>query len=364
MTSRCRWLIVAVGVLLLCVTPYAVSLIPAARSEVTAAGLLARITASSGVAFSGYAKATGSLALPSASEFSSVADLLGAQTDLRIWWRGARDWRVDAVALTGETDVEQDANGIWTWDYERDRAARVDFQQAPAARLPRADDLAPGSLARRLLVQATPTEVSRLPSERIAGQDAAGLRLRPDEPQSTIKQVDVWALPSSGLPVKVKVYGSSGRVVMETSLLDLSTSTPTKSDTSFTPPARAEIDNDGITDVVSAVNRFVQAVPPPRLAGLDRASGSTAALGSVGVYGRGVTALVAVPLPGRIGDSIDTQLGGNGDGGADAVAFGPLTLRLTARSQHGTRWLLAGTVTPATLARAEQQLPAIEDFVR
>jgi hypothetical protein len=364
MTSGRRWLIVAAGVLVLLLAPYALSQLPAGHSSISARALLARVASSSDVPYSGYAEAHGSLGLPAVPEFSSLADLLGGTTDLRVWWRGGKSWRVDAVSLTGESDVHQDAGGIWTWDYESNRATRANYEQAPPARLPRSDDLAPASLARRLLDQATAGEVSRLADQRIAGHDAAGLQLRPAQPASTISRVDVWALPSSGLPVRVTVYGRSGAVVLSSSLLDLSTATPSSADTAFTAPAGARTRRDDIPDLVAAVDEFVSAVPPARLAGFARVPGSTGRSDSVGLYGRGVTLFAAVPLPSRLAHEIDARLGGTDDGTPDTLAFGPLTLRLTAAVANGSRWLLAGTVTEATLAKAEKQLPSVSDFGR
>jgi hypothetical protein len=365
-TSRRRWLIVAIGVLLLGLGPYAVSRVPVGQSSITASALLNRITASADVAYSGYAEAHGSLSLPDTTEFGSLAELLGGATDLRVWWRASKNWRVDAVSLTGETDVHQDPGGTWTWDYENNRATRADYLQAPDARLPRADDLAPASLARRLFDRATAGEVSRLPDRRIAGHDAAGLRLRPAQPDSTISHVDVWALPSSGLPVQVAAYGRSGRVVLSSAMLDLSTSRPAAADTAFTPPSDANVRNDNITDLVGALDRYVDTTPPSRLAGLAR-TGSPTQLSSVGLYGRGVTALAAIPLPPRLADVVVEHLVTAGTAAGDAaetLAFGPLTLRLTARASNGSRWLLAGTVTKATLAQAEGELPVVSEFGR
>src|SRR4051812_25735053 len=202
MTSGRRWLIVAIGVLLLATTPYAVSKIPAGSSDITAGRLLSRITASATVPYSGYAQSTGQLGLPDSSQFTSLADVLGGNTELRVWSRGAAEWRVDALGLTGETDVDRDAQGIWTWEDERNRATRVDFVTTLSIRLPRPDDLTPGALARRLLAVADAGEVTRLPVRRIAGHDAAGLRMTPREPMTTIGAVDVWAIPSSGLPLQ------------------------------------------------------------------------------------------------------------------------------------------------------------------
>ncbi len=168
MTSARRWTLVATTVVLLLVAPFLAGRIPAGRSRVSAATLLARVQSSAGVGYSGYAQATGGLSLPVTSEFNSLSQLLGGQSTLRVWWRGTRDWRVDSIDLTGETDVHQDLYGWWMWDYESNTATRTPFLRPDDVRLPRADDLAPPSLARRLLSRAGSAEVSRLPDARIA----------------------------------------------------------------------------------------------------------------------------------------------------------------------------------------------------
>ena len=49
--------------------------------------------------------------------------------------------------------------------------------------------------------------------ESFAGyRSAAGLRMTPADPASTVGRVDIWADPSSGLPLMVEVFGrGSGR---------------------------------------------------------------------------------------------------------------------------------------------------------
>ena len=46
----------------------------------------------------------------------------------------------------------------------------------------------------------------RLLSPRMAGIDAAGLRLVPTSSQTTIGAVELWADPATGLPVQVEVF--------------------------------------------------------------------------------------------------------------------------------------------------------------
>lgn len=361
MTTLRRWLVVLAGTALLAALPAVVAALPASSSDLSAAELLRRITASAGRPYSGYAEASGGLALPVTSRFTSLADLFGGRTQLRAWYRNADDWRVDAIGFAGESDLHHDESGDWTWNYESNTVDRTGSPVAPQVRLPTAADLVPPQLARRLLSQALPNEASRLGSERIAGRSAPGLRITPDQPASSIAHVDVWADAATGLPLRVRVQGKqSGSAVLTSGFLDFSPAEPPASVTAFSPPLGARISSQPSRDLVTAIDQLGAVVPPGRLAGLDR-NRQLPPFGSVGVYGRGVTEFVAVPLPLRIAYSLGQEL-------ADAIhadpseprlslSVGPLNLLLTTATRRDSSWLLVGTVTDQTLAAAAAQLP-------
>lgn len=361
MTTIRRWLVVLAGTALLIALPAAVAALPARSSDLSAAELLRRITASTNRPYSGYAEASGGLALPVVDRFSSVADLFGGRTQLRTWYRNDDDWRVDAIGFAGESDTHHDVSGDWTWNYESNTVDRTGSPVPPQVRLPAAADLVPPQLARRLLSQAQPGEASRLGSERIAGRSAPGLRITPDQPASSIAHVDVWADAATGLPLQVRVQGKqSGSAVLSSSFLDFSPAEPPASVTAFSPPLGARVSSLPSRDLVTAIDQLGAVVPPGRLAGLDR-NRQLPPFGSVGVYGRGVTEFVAVPLPDRIAYSLTQQLAKAT--GADpteprlALTVGPLNLMLVTPSQRDASWLLVGTVTDQTLAAAAAQLP-------
>jgi hypothetical protein len=235
----------------------------------------------------------------------------------------------------------------------------------PIVRIPRADDLVPPSLARRLLSGVSPSEVTRLPDARIANHTAAGLRLLPPDAGSTIDHVDIWALPSSGLALRVRVYGRGYPIpVLQTALLDLSTSPPSSTTTAFTPPHGSKVSTGATADIVAAIDQFGSSRPPASLAGLPRET--AVQLGAVGVYGHGLTLLIALPLPQRLSRSVARQLSGTAGTGTGAqgitVGVGPINLLLTQESAQDARWLLVGTVTPATLRTASAELPPAQGF--
>ena len=176
-------------VVVLAALPALVGAWPAADDDRSAVDLRAAALASVDVQFSGYAESSGGLALPVADQLSSLADLFSDRTEMRVWWRGAADNRVDVVSAGGETDVYRDADGTWTWEYEADRATRTD--DAPLA-LPAPPDLLPNTLAGRLLAEAEPGELSRIGADRIAGRDALGLRLVPAAAASSVDRVEIF----------------------------------------------------------------------------------------------------------------------------------------------------------------------------
>ena len=361
MVGWLRWCAVAAGVAGLVALPSLAGLRPAREADVSAADLLARIKTSADAGYTGYAETVGGLRLPLTDQFEGLTDLLGDRSRLRVWWRGPDDWRIDALAATGETDVYGDATGTWTWEYEGEHAVRAAI---PPVRIPRGADLDPAQLARRLLSEADPGEVSRLPARRVAGRDAPGLRLRPDDPQTTVRSVDVWADPGSGVPLHVEVVGG-GTTVVSSSYLDFRPGTPDPSTTSFIMPPGESVRVEQSADLATRIDRFAPYVPPDELVGYplrQRVDG----LGAVGTYGRGVSVLVAIPLPGRVSRPLGDQLEGT-PGLVDTAAgpqltVGPLSLLLSRVA--GRIWLLAGTVTTDTLQRAAAQLAAAPPRIR
>lgn len=367
-----RWLAVLAGVGLLLALPSVVAAWPASTSTISATTLLGRIQHSGSIGYSGYAESTGGLALPVTSQFTALSDLFGGNTQLRVWWRSDRDWRVDSLGLAGETDTHTSDLGAWSWNYESNTATFTEQPVIPEVRLPTNADLLPPQLARRLLSQATPAEASRLPAARVAGQNAAGLRIVPADPVSTIGHVDVWADPATGLPLKVKAVGKgSSSSAITASFLDVQLTTPPAERTAFAIPAGATLHTDRGQDLATVIDRLGGAAPPPALAGIAR-NGLLPTLGSIGVYGRGVTEFVAVPLPARIGYSLHSQLAPvastqtvpgvptdpDGDSLQLTLSSGPLNLLLTPANYPGGPWLLVGTVSSDTLAKAAGELPA------
>ncbi len=349
------------GLVVLASLPAAVGALPVGSSAVTATQLRHQILASSHTPYSGYAESRGGLSLPVTSQLTSLSDLLGGLTQLRVWYRGPQDLRVDQLSVAGEVDVHADADGLTTWNYESNLAQVDPPLTGDDVRLPQPADVLPSTLGLRVLSQATDAEVSRLPVERIAGIDAPGLRLTPSVPDSTIDRLDLWADPVSGVVLRVQGYQrGAGAPALSTSFLDFSRATPAPATTAFqlTPGARLSVtQGDGLGGLIRRYGP--QTIPPATLAGVSRNSVLTT-LGTVGVYGRGITEFAAAAISGRVGFALRTQLlktpGVTRTGDDYEIAVGPVTLLLANPGGDRAFYLLAGTVTPQLLTRAATDL--------
>jgi hypothetical protein len=351
-----RWCVVAAGTLLLVATPVALRALPAADSDVSAARLLEQVRASSDVGWSGYVETDGTLQLPDADRFSDVGALFGERTRMRVWWRDTDHWRVDQLLVAGETDLVHEGDRTTEWDYEH---AEATVSRDPDIRLPRSADLLPPELAHRLLRGVSDDEVTRIPARRVAGTSAPGLRLVPSSPLSSIDHVDLWADPASGVPLRVEVYAdSSGGPAFTSDFRTFSGDRPGSGDVDFTPTPSTDVRFDDVLDIADAANQYAPVLPPDTVAGLAKTSASD---GAVGVYGRGATQVIAIPLRDREADALRKQLDVTPNvehlSHRTIVTVGPLGVILTGDRGDGG-WLLAGTLTRDALVTAADDVLA------
>jgi hypothetical protein len=359
MTAAHRWWSVGFVVLLLLASPALVRALPVTDEDVSATALLHRIQGSRDVDFSGYAVTKGSVALPANDALSGLTPLLAGSNRVRVWWRDPQVWRVSTLRPTGETDLVHTGDRMVRWVYESKRATII--PDVPV-RLPNAFDVLPNELARHALAGARASELSRLPARRVAGRDALGLRLRPADEQASVARVDVYADRSSGIPLSVDVYARGSRTTsLASSFADFSLGRPAAAALRFRPPDDARVRFDEIVDLAAAADRFSNRRPPDTLIGLParRVAGGEFQ-GSVGVYGRGPTVLLAVPLWSRSGDRVRrdlaTQPGVQQIPQGTLLGAPPLRLLLGAPEPNRTSWLLIGTVTQAALVEAADEL--------
>lgn len=282
-----RWGVLVALVAALVALPFVVAALPVGPPEADAASVLARMKQSADRPYEGYVETTGTLGLPVSDGLDNVSSLLGGRTQQRVWWRSGTDWRADTITPTGEEGSHTTATARAVWDYEDNRAVITETDLTGAIRLPRAADTLPPLLAARLLSEASPALVSTLPSTRVAGRAADGLRLRPDDGLSSIDRVEVWADRESGIPVRVDVYGRGAeKAALSATFLDFDDGAPSASTTFFTPPPRARVRSGQRFDLVRQIGRFPDRGLPPTLLGYPRAA-SPDGLEGIGRYGRG-----------------------------------------------------------------------------
>ncbi|HEY7272361.1 MAG TPA: hypothetical protein VH502_06475 [Actinoplanes sp.] len=357
--ARRRWGVVLAVVVVLCAIPVAINVWPARAADISVPALRARITASGGQAYSGYAQSTGLLPLPPLPNLERVTALVSGTTEIRAWYAGPDRWRVDVIAGGSERDTYQAPDGQYVWDYEDNQLSRI--VGAQPLRLPRAADLTPPELVRRIFASAAGDRFEPVADKRVAGRAAAGLRIIPATADTTVDHVDVWADPVSGLPVQAEVTAKGGvRPVFVTRFLELHLGAPDASVVA-PPQPRPGIGYTETTapDVLSLLNRRARFVSlPDELGGSARAA-SVPGVTAAAVYGTGLARFVVAALPGRIGspayDKVETfgQSVTVPRGTAALIATGLLTV-LVVRADR--TYLVTGLVAPALLERVAVDL--------
>jgi len=350
---------VAAGTALLCALPVIVAAWPVPAFALSAAQLRNRIMASGHVSYQGYAESDVNLDLPSLPDLGNVVSLLDGSTDQYAWYRSPDEWRADVLTTAGEDDTYQTSAGTYLWNYARNLFTQVVGSQP--VRLPEAADLLPPALARRLLSFAGPADrLSRLPSQRVAGIAAAGLRIVPGESATTIAAVDIWADPASGLPLEVAVFGrGSAAPALVTRFLDLSLSAPSLADIEPDPGPEVGQSVTALPDAAGVLNGFGPPLPG-RLGGANRVA-NPGGLADVAAYGSGLARFAVLPLPERVGaEALDTasSVGASTtlNGGTAVVVETPLLNMVLIGSPTGPVYLLTGAVTVSLLEQAASQL--------
>jgi hypothetical protein len=350
-----RWLLVAAG---------AAGLVgagaftgPAAATDVDPTLLRGRIIGAD-PAYVGLVECSGQLGLPEIPRLASVIGLLTGRTRIRAHVAAADRWRVDELTPVGERDVYHLGDTEYIWDFGSDQLTRV----VGTPQLPRPADLLPPTLARRLLRLAAGDPVRPLPARRVAGRSAAGVRLSPTDPDTTVGPVDIWADPATALPLRVEVSARSGPPLLISELTDVQDRAPDPADLVPTVPPGAGAITASADDVGSAL-RVLNAPPAPdRLAGRDRNTAIGIGLPGVGRYGAGLAVFALIPV-GR--DVAEQAIAGAAAAGGSAVEVpnGRAALVTTPLVAVGVRAcgrggsLLIGTVAPAVLQQALRELP-------
>jgi hypothetical protein len=353
-TKVVRWAVVVVVGALLVGVPAALAARPG-EAQADPGELRDRIAASTDRPWTGYAEARAGLDLPRIPALSDVTTLLSGVTRLRGWYAAPDRARTDVLTAVGERGRYTTPDGQAVWDYGAELLTLVGSD--PVVRLPRPDDLLPPALARRLLAgTATSDPATALPSRRIAGVDAAGVRVTVADPGTTVGALDVWADPETGLPVAVEVRAKGvADPLIRTAFDELEQGPP---DPSALEPQRgpgAGVTRSPTSDLFGVLGRGDGSSLPAGLAGRDREPPQRR-FPALGQYGTSLGQLVAVPLPADLAGSLLGGIDRAGAGrtlsveGQGSALETPLLALAVVRSEDGARaWVLAGLVPPETI---------------
>jgi hypothetical protein len=354
--KRRRWAVVAAVAAVLVSVPLVVAALPPAAESIDPARLRVLVLESAGRPYQGYAESSGSLALPELPNLADVGALFAGRTAMRAWYAAPDRYRVDVLTTAGEHDVYRLPDGEYTWDYGADTLTELVGE--PTVRLPRAGDLLPPELARRILRAAKDDPVSVRPARRLAGVDASGLRLVPADPDTTIGQVDVWADPVTGLPVRVEVTARGQRApILVTEFRELAQTTPVVE-------APRPVPGSGFTiasapDVTNVLGALGQVPLPATLAGRRVASSDFGGVEGAALYGSGLAAFAVIAVPRNVADAAGKAgavLGKLAAGTVVQLSITPLSLAIVRSSVSRRSYLLAGPVTPAVLRTVADEL--------
>lgn len=362
-----RWAIVATAVAIACLLPVTLAAFSSGGTRAAPLRLRDLMLASAARPFQGFIEVRGELGLPDLPNVGEFPNLLSGTTTLRVWYASPSAWRVAELTRTGETDTYRTAESTYVWDFESNLLTR---SVGDGPRLPRAADLLPPTLARRLLQSGAATnDLTAIPGRRVAGLDAAGFRWTPSDPDSTIGWVEVWADPVTGLAVRVDVAGRDGGTALTAEFQDLRQSTP---DAEILVPSRPESAGYAETraeNVVSAINVLAALPLPKTLAGRPRRSSAPGVPDVVGLgaYGGGLSRFAVAAIPGRLANQTLQKLR---EGGAVPVVVGEgeayeihtslvnaLIVRTPGPGRRRT-YLLAGSTSADVLRRAGAELLA------
>lgn len=349
---------------MLCALPVVVSALPVSVPALTAATLRDRIVRSADMPYSGYAESNATFGLPPLSGLSSVTSLLNGVTKMRVWQAAPDRWRVDVLSDAGERDTYQLGTREFLWNSGAQLTTEV-VQQAsgqPGIRLPRAADLVPTSLAQRVLSEAgRSARYSTLPPVRVAGQSAAGLRVTPGDPDSTIGQIDIWAVPSTGLPLMVEVFGRGARTpALQSQFFQVGPWQPAAG--VLNPPSGGPGTGFTVTssgNLSGALRNLEPEALPESLAGRKWVPPPTGLLSTVGLYGGGLSTFAVLTLRAGTGDALlDGARSAGGipyrfpDGTGILISASLVNAVIAQSDRSADTFVITGTVRGTVLLRA------------
>jgi hypothetical protein len=191
--------------------------------------------------------------------------------------------------------------------------------------------------------------------------------VRPADPDTSVGQVDIWADPASGLPLRVEVTARGAtQPVLVSRFVDLSQSRPAAETLTPAMPPDAGFTVTTAPDIVEALGVTGPVLLPDTLAGKPLQTSEFAGLPGIGRYGSGLSSFVVLPLPRNLGNSATDAARKAGaselklNGGSGMLLNVPPLTAVVERSNVARRfYLIAGLVTPALLERVAGELSTV-----
>jgi hypothetical protein len=348
-----RWAVVFGGVAALVSIPVVQAKLPVDEPQIGVAQLTQLVASSAEQSYAGLYESRGGLRLPDLGRYEEEATPFKSSSRVRVWYGASDRWRADELLIGAERGTYRQPGGLYLWDSGTRRIVFSARTAVEPLRIPRLMDLNPAEVGRRLLGDAQGDEVSAIGARRVAGTVAAGLRITPASPTTTIESVDLWVDAPTGVVLRVEIDTGDAAPVFESSFVDISFDRPSDDVMQFDPSEVDEPVRQSTTvDAIEALGQTTFLPLPQQLAGLPRRGSSTGGLatygdalsvvtlvvapqGSLGRPGRGIYALPATDRPwGGQAIVIETALFN-----AEIVTLGVIDV------------ILAGTVTVAELDR-------------
>jgi hypothetical protein len=367
-----RWGVVAALVVGLLAIPVVSARWPVDDPEVTTDELLDRIAESDETAFVGLFTSRGGLRLPDLGRYDDEVSPFAETRRVRVWYAAPDSWRADELLIGAERSIRREPGAIWSWDSGTRRvrmASRPDLAVATdPVRIPRLMDLSPAELGRRLVRENLddPTvTITRIDPRRVAGVEAAGVAIRPADPESstsTIDAVELWADARTGVVMAVELETGGIAPSFETQWDDLeilpADIAPSREVLRFDANASGSpVIAESSFDPVETVSGFGLVTYPAELGGLPR-RGAPAA--GVATYGQGLSLVTVLALPagalGRPGRGVYALPPSERSWGGEARVVSTSLLNVQLASAGGLDLLVSGTVTLAELDRLMGEL--------
>jgi hypothetical protein len=341
------------GIAALAAVPAIVAAAPVPNAGLTPQQVITAALRSGAVAHQGLVQIDGRLGLPTLPVATGSAALLDESSRVRSWYASPTRWRTDVVTAGGQEQEVSTDDGVEEWSYENDRV--TDLHGTAKVHLPQTSDLLPPAAARSVLAWIGPTDaLSALPSRRIGGLAASGVRVVTSDARTSVARVDVYVDPSSGLPLEIDVYARGSQTpVFSSSFEEVSLQAPPDAVLSPVLSPGAQWSNQGRRDLLTYIDASGSADFPAGIGALPALSGVGEPAG-IASYGVGFARVAVLQLPSRLVPRILQAVSGkavqSSDGTHVAALNSALLQVVLVVRPDGAGFLLAGTLTPGAMA--------------